>query len=86
MVFDIVAFLGCDTEDLITEKCSESELPKMIYLCDSENWFYSPDSTPGLRVKVAPEGRSGYLTVNCADATPEEMKNIWKMLSKCVTD
>lgn len=85
MVRDIVDFLGCELEDLLTEKCHESDLPEMICLCDSENWVYSPESTSGLRVKVNSSGRSGYLTVNCEDATPEEMKNIREMLTKRVT-
>jgi hypothetical protein len=85
IIFDIVDFLGCDTEDLLTERCPESELPEMIYLCDSENWVYSPESNSGLRVKVEPEGRNNFLRVNCEDATPEEMENIWAMLTKGVT-
>jgi hypothetical protein len=85
MVFDIVDFLGCETEDLLTEKCPESELPEMIYLCDSETWVYSPEPDSGLRVKVETEGRQNFLRIHCEDATPEEMENIWAMLTKGVT-
>lgn len=85
MVFDIVEFLGCEIEDLLTEKCSESDLPEIIDLCDSENWGYSPEAKSGLRVKVEPEGQSRFLNVNCEDATTEEMEDIWEMLTKRVT-
>jgi hypothetical protein len=85
MVFDIADFLGCDIDDLLTEKCPDSGLPEMVSLCDSENWVYSPESNSGLRVKVEPKGRENFLTVNCEDATPEEMESIWEMLTKGVT-
>ncbi len=85
MAYDIALFLGCDIDDLLTQKCPEFGLPEVVSLCDSENWVYSPESNSGLRVKVEPKGRDNFLTVNCEDATPEEMENIWAMLTKGVT-
>jgi len=83
--YDIALFLGCDIDDLLTQKCPDSGLPEVVSICDSENWVYSPESNSGLRVKVEPKGRQNFLTVNCEDATPEEMENIWAMLTKGVT-
>lgn len=83
--YDIALFLGCEIDDLLTQRCPDSGLPEVVSICDSENWVYSPESNSGLRVKVEPKGRQNFLTVNCEDATPEEMEGIWAMLTKGVT-
>jgi len=83
--YDIALFLGCDIDDLLTQKCPDSGLPEVVSICDTENWVYSPETKSGLRVKVEPKGRENFLTVHCEDATPEEMESLWEMLTKGVT-
>jgi hypothetical protein len=85
VVYDIADFLGCDVDDLLTEKCPAFRLPETFSLCDSENWVYSSESSSGLRVKVEPKGGQSLLRINCEDATPEEMESFWKMLTSRVT-
>lgn len=83
--YDIALFLGCEIDDLLTQRCPDSGLPEVVSICDSETWVYSPEPDSGLRVKVEPKGRQNFLRIHCEDATPEEMENIWAMLTKGVT-
>lgn len=83
--YDIALFLGCEIDDLLTQRCPDSGLPEVVSICDTESWAYSPEPESGLRLKVEPIGRRNFLRVNCEDATPEEIEVIWAMLTKGVT-
>lgn len=83
--YDIALFLGCEIDDLLTQRCPDSGLPEVVSICDTESWAYSPEPNSGLRVKVEPKGRQNFLRIHCEDATSEEMEGIWAMLTKGVT-
>ncbi len=86
-VMEIAKQLDCKPEDLVSPTCPAADLPEVVNVIDTEDWDYSESENSGLRVTITadPEGRTSLLTINCADATPEEMEKFWEMLTGRVT-
>ena len=47
--YDMALFLGCEIDDLLTQRCPDSGLPEVVSICDTESWAYSPE--PNLKLK-----------------------------------